>query len=259
MRKEDCPDEGLVQSEGRSERSSLPLAVDPRWKGLYRVGGVAALVTVAFIPVQIIVFLAWPPPGFQPTFSTVIGYFTLFHDHRLLGLLDLDLLLIVDQALAIPIALALYMALRRTSESFMLIATALSLVAITSYFTSNTAFPMLSLSHQHLAATTESQRSLVLAAGQAMMASYTGTAFHGSYVLGSIGLLMTAIVMLRSRVFVKATGYVGALGSIVGLGLYVPRIGLFLSILSVPFLAVWNLLIAWTFLHLGWGRRKENA
>ena len=32
------------------------------WKPLYRVGGVAALITAVLIPLQIIVFIAWPPP-----------------------------------------------------------------------------------------------------------------------------------------------------------------------------------------------------
>jgi hypothetical protein len=57
------------------------------WKGLYRVGGVAALIQVVLMPIQIIVLFAWPPP------TTVTGYVTLFENNRLLGLLSLDLLL----------------------------------------------------------------------------------------------------------------------------------------------------------------------
>ncbi len=50
------------------------------------VGGAAALITVLFIPIQMIVFVVSPPP------ATVLDYFTLFQSNRLLGLLDLDLL-----------------------------------------------------------------------------------------------------------------------------------------------------------------------
>src|SRR5918997_4944466 len=39
------------------------------------------------MPIQIIIFFAWPPP------TTVTGYFTLFENNWLLGLLSLDLLL----------------------------------------------------------------------------------------------------------------------------------------------------------------------
>ncbi len=57
------------------------------WKGLYRVGGVAALIQVVLMPIQIIIFFAWLPP------TTVTSYFTLFENNWLLGLLSLDLLL----------------------------------------------------------------------------------------------------------------------------------------------------------------------
>ena len=80
---------------------------DSRWNWIYKLGGSGALLTVGLIPVQIIVFIAWPPPGFQPTLSNVIGDFTLLHNHKVVGLIDLDLLLIVDQVLTIPILLAL--------------------------------------------------------------------------------------------------------------------------------------------------------
>lgn len=84
-----------------------------------------------------------------------------------------------------------------------------------------------------------------------MLATYTGTAFHVNYVLGSVVPVMTAVVMLKSKLFSRATAYAGILGSVLGLGLYVPKIGLFLAIISVPFLAVWNILIARRLFRLG--------
>lgn len=132
---------------------------DSRWKGLYKVGGVAALTMLVLIPIQIIIFIAWPPPG------TVEGYFTLFQDNWLLGLLNLDLLYMLTNALVVLIYLALYAALRRTSESSMAIALVVGLVGIAAYFASNTAFEMLSLSNQYAAATTDAQRTIFMAAG----------------------------------------------------------------------------------------------
>jgi hypothetical protein len=83
------------------------------WKPLYRVGGAAALITAALIPLQIVVFVAWPPP----LEGTASEWFTLFQENWLLGLLGLNLFLIVDYVLLVPIVLALYAALRRASES----------------------------------------------------------------------------------------------------------------------------------------------
>jgi hypothetical protein len=72
----------------------------------------------------------------------------------------MDLLLIVDQVLMVLVLLALCIALRRASQSFMAIALTAGLVGIAAYFASTTAFEMLSLSDQYAAATTEAQRSM---------------------------------------------------------------------------------------------------
>jgi hypothetical protein len=45
---------------------------------------------------------------------------------------------------------------------------------------------MLSLSEEYAAATTDAERDLYLAAGQAMLATFEGTAFQVSYVLTSM-------------------------------------------------------------------------
>jgi hypothetical protein len=110
---------------------------------------------------------------------------------------------------------------------------------------------MLSLSDQYAAATTDGQRDLLLAAGQAMLAIYNGTAFHVSYVIGAVAFLVIAVVMLRSTEFSKATAYLGIAANVIALGLYVPAIGIYISIFSVLFLFIWYILIARKLLELG--------
>jgi hypothetical protein len=211
---------------------------ETRWNWLYRIGGAAALIIVLLTVVQIIVFVASPPP------STVIDFFSLFQKNALLGLLAMDLLLMADYALWGLMYLALYAALRRVSESFMVIATALGLLGVAVFFASNTAFNMLSLSQQYAAATTDIQRNALLAAGEAMLAIFNGTAFQASYIFLSLAPLTIAVVMLRSPVFGKATAWVGIAGNVLGFGLFVPGIGILLALLSVVVLAIWNVLIA---------------
>lgn len=214
-------------------------AADFRGKGLYKVGGVATPIMAVFIPIQIIIFPIWPPP------STVIGWFTLFQNNRLLGLFDMDLLLIVDQVLMGLVLLALYTALRRTSQSFMAIALILGLVGIATYFASTSTFEMLSLSNQYAAATTEAQRSTFLAAGQAMLVNWQGTAFDVAYILEGVALLIIAVIMLRSNIFSKVTAYLGIL---MGILILVPppagAIGLLFSLGSLVPLEIWDILIA---------------
>ena len=222
-------------------------AAASRWNWLYRGGGLAAWLSVVFFPIQILVFILNPPP------ATVIGWFRLFQNNRLVGLLDLDLLLIFDEALVILIFLALYVALRHVSESFMAIGITLGLVSAVFFIASNPAFAMLSLSDQYAAAATDAQRAMFLAAGQATLATWQGSGFQAGYFLGSIAPIIMSVVMLRSKLFSKATAYLGILSNVIALGLYVPKIGTYISIFSVVFLWMWYILVARRLFQLGNG------
>ncbi len=218
---------------------------DFHWQWLYRLGGAAALITAIFIPLQVVIFMAWPPP------STAQGYFTVFQNNPLVGLLDLDLLLVIDQILGIVILVAFYIALRRTNETLMIVALALGLVVAATYFASNTAFNMLTLSHQYAVATTEAQHAVYLAAGESMLAIYTGTAFQVYYILGAVVGTIISVVMLRSGIFSKTTATMGLLANIISLGLYVPVVGIYISIFSVLFLEIFYSLVARRFFQMG--------
>lgn len=234
------------QSSSQMNQVTDAETVDYRWKGLYKVGGAAALTMLVLMITQIIIFIAWPPP------STVDSYFTLFQNNWLLGLLSLDLLYIVNNILLILIYLALYNALRRTNESFTAIALTFGLVGIAAYFASNTAFEMLSLSNQYAAATTDAQRAMLLGAGEAMLATYKGTAFDVYYILNAVAILIFSVVMLRSNVFSKVTAY---LGIVAGVLMSVPStagtIGLYFALISLAPWAIWLILFARRLFQLG--------
>jgi hypothetical protein len=218
---------------------------ESRWPWLYRLGGLAALIVAIFIPLQVVIFMAWPPP------TTAHGYFTVFQNTPLIGLLNLDLLLLIDQVLGIFILLALYVTLRRISEAWMAVVLALGLLATGAYIASNTGINLLLLSNQYAAASTDAQRAMVLAAGESMLAIYNGTAFHVSYILGAIVGTLTGIVMWSSAVFSRATASMAILANVIALGLYVPVIGLYISIFSVLFLEIFYILVARRFWQMG--------
>src|SRR5918996_2498097 len=195
-----------------------------------------------------VVFFLWPPP------TSVIGWFALFQDNALVGLLDMDLLLIVDYLLLIGVFSALWASLRRANGSLMAIALILQLVATSAYLSSTVAFEMLSLSNQYATATTDAERSLFLAAGQAMLVTWQGTAFDVSYVLSALAVLIVSAVMLRSQhhLFSKVTGYAGlSAGVLMLVPPTVGTIGVVFSLLSLVPLVVWLALIAQRLLRTG--------
>ena len=217
------------------------------WQTLHRVGGVTALAVLVLIPIQMVVFFIWPPP------SSVIGWFRLFQDNALVGLLNMDLLLIVDYLLLIGLFSALWASLRRANESLMAIALILQLVATAAYLSSTVAFEMLSLSNQYTTAITDAERSLFLAAGQAMLVTWQGTAFDVSYVLSALAVLIVSAVMLRSHhLFSKVTGYAGlSAGVLMSVPPTAGMIGVIFSLLSLVPLVVWLALIAQKLLRSG--------
>jgi hypothetical protein len=242
-----CEHRHVPTSIQHSVRAADPVPTGERWTALYRTGAVAALMSAVVIPVQVAVFLVWPPP----VDGTVVDWFTLLREHRLAGLVDLDLLLVVDNVLLIPILLALGVALWRASPSTVVIATALGFVGITMYIASNPAIQMAALSDRYATATTDAEATR--AAGRAMLAGWQGTAFHTAYLLGSLAGVLFGVAMLRGRAFSRPTGWLAVVANTVALGLYVPRVGVFIAVFSVLFLEVWYILIARRLHRLGRG------
>jgi len=231
-------------------------STDSRWKGLYKVGGAAALVAAMLLATEIIVFIIWPLP------STVTGYFTLFQSNRLIGLLDFYLLEFLAYALFVPVFLAISVALRRANESYIALATTLAMIGIAVFLATNNPFSMLSLSDQYAAATTDAQRSLFLAAGQAILASTNQRAvggFNTGFLFFSIAGLMVSTVMLQSKTFSKVIAYVGVLAFAVSLAdyfriVFMPSILLLLLIIATVsgiLMLIWLILIARRLFQLG--------
>ena len=177
------------------------------WNGLYRIGGVAALVATLLFLIDIVVLTALGP---QP--STASGWFSLLQNSRVVGLFQLFFTDLLGVTLLCPVFLALYGALRRSSAAYSALAMALGLTGIATAIATNTAYSMVYLSDQYAAATMETQRSLLLAAGEAMAAIGNGT---GSFVMAGLLMesapVMLSVVMLRGNIFSKATAYLGIL------------------------------------------------
>jgi hypothetical protein len=224
--------------------STEAMEVAPSWATLYRAAAVAAVVAVLLVPVQIAVFVLFPFP------ESVSEWFGLLSDNPVAGLIDLDFLLVVDNVLLVVIALAIYVALREVNPSISTIALGLWLVSLALLITANPAIQMLALSDQFAAAATDAQRGSIVAAGGALLATWEGTAFHVSYIVGQLAGIGVGWVMLQSPSFSRWTAYVLIAGNVLGFGYYLPTVGLAISAFSGVVLWIWFGLIARDFLRL---------
>ncbi len=241
--------------------------VDFAYRGLYKAGAAAAFIAAVIfrrnLDAEWIVLrgtgIINAGPANPP--STVIDWFMFLQQNRLLGLTLLNLFDLVNYALVGLIFLALFAALRRASKSWMTIAAALGFAGISVYFASNQALTMLLLSKQYVAATTDEQRAMLLAAGQAVMAihhsaTYSGLGIYLSFLLVSVAGLIVSATMLRNSIFSRGAAYIGILANGFGLGYYIilafaPALVFIPISISAIFLLTWYILVGCQLWALG--------
>jgi hypothetical protein len=229
-------------------------------KGLYKIGGAAALIAGLLFRRNLGAEVSLVSKQAQPT--NVVDWFTLLYQNKLLGLTYLNIFDVVDYALLGLMLLALYAALKHNHKSAMTVATTFGLVGMGVYFASNTAFSMLALSRQYAVATTEAQKSMLLAAGQALLAINDpaslshGTGLYVSFLFLALATFIISVVMLQSNLFGKVTAYTGILGAVLDLlycvtFAFIPSAELVFIPAAGLFLCIWHILVGYNLIQLG--------
>lgn len=229
--------------------------VDPAYLDLLRVGGFASIAVAFLTVIEIAFFTLYPQP------STVIEWFELFQDSPVIGLLDfwgLEVLMYVMFAL---VFLALYVVLRDVNKSGMAIAIVLALLGIAIFFATTNPFSMLDLSRQFADSTAEAERSVLLAAGEALLANTNQRAIGGfnmGLFLVSIAGLITSSVMRRASSFWRLTANIGVLAFGLSLADYLRQaftssiaLALLFILPGAVFIVVWFSLVGRRLLQLG--------
>jgi hypothetical protein len=193
--------------------------VDSKWKSLYKAGGAGALIVGTLLLIETIAYIATS----APSLADAAGWFSLFHNNRFVGLVDFGILELYALVLFVPMFLALYVVLRRASESYMAIAAILAFTGIAVNFATSKLFSLLTLSDLYAATTTAAMKSQFLAAGQATLAvgalGGIGGSVEGGIPLAVAGLIIS-VIMLRSNILGRAVGYLGILANGTGLVMY---------------------------------------
>lgn len=236
-----------TQPAAKTETSS-----SSAWAGIYRAGAAAALLVVLAGLLDIsIMFL--PNTGFTPGERTVVDWFAAYHSQPLLALRDMGILNILTTSSTVLVFFALLGAHRRANPVLAALALLVLCIGTTVYIANNMALPMLSLSRQYAAATSEPQKALLVSAGQVLMAQEDigAGSFIGFFIPEIAGVLM-ALVMLRGRVFSRWAAWAGLLGKsfLIAFNVtaaFIPGyydLALIFSMLGGPLCLVWFILIA---------------
>jgi len=232
---------------------------DPRWRDLYIIGGFSGILMSVLTVIAIVIFFIWP---YKPGLTSTVDMFTTIQHDALAGLMSLDFFMVVITIISIPFFLALYVALKNVNESSALIAVVFGMISCTLILTARPIAELFYLSGQYAAATTDAARSQTLAAGEALSALFNGTAWVLYFITASVDLLISSLLMLRTKAFSKTTAYMGIFMNIGVLSVFavVPGFTLYAAMLNLvtTFVGtIWNVLVARSLLQLG--RRQPST
>jgi hypothetical protein len=227
---------------------------DSNWKSLFKLCGWIAVILVVYslITMVILVLLGIPP-------TTAAKAFDMLQENRFVALLRLDILtVLVYMPLFYLLFLGLYVTLKETHLVPATIAVLLGFAGVTLFLATPSVFSWLALSDKFAAATNEAQKNLLLAAGEAILASdmWHGTGATIGSILIQVATTMISIAMLSSNAFRKSTAYVGIVTHGLDLahlliGFFLPAGGFVLLAIAGPLYLVWFPLLAQDFFRLG--------
>ncbi|MBN2115805.1 MAG: DUF4386 family protein [Anaerolineales bacterium] len=222
------------------------------WITLYKISAIAALLQLA---IMIVYFFVVAALGGKP--ASLEEYFALFQNSPLEAFLRGDLFSLLIVAFYLGLVPGMFLALRNVDPVGAGFAGLLTLIAVALCFGTNSDFSMFHLSKEYAGAATEAQRSQILAAGEAIVASdmwnSSGAYMSGLFLQGA-GMLLS-IIMLRNSEFSKITAIAGLIGN--GLDLtqhllhpFLPSMAEVILRSAGPFYLIWFPMLVRDFLRL---------
>jgi len=182
------------------------------WQKLYTMGAIAAVLAMLVNVSDIIL-------GFGATEIVINGtrsaaeWFAVYQESPFDGLYALGILNIFYMIAMLPVYFALLWAHRRQGVQAGLIMIVF-LLATAIYISTNAAVPLLVLSNKYALATTDLQKTILIAAGESILArgeDFTPGSFI-SLLLGSMSAISISIVMLQGGIFGRRNAWIGIIG-----------------------------------------------
>lgn len=246
----------MPSSSNRYKRSTV---FESGYRSLYTIGGISALLQITSILALAVVMATLGP---KP--ESALEYFNVYQESKMAGVLRGDFLLLILIGLYLGTFPALYAALRCINPIYTALATIFTVLTVSGTFAAESTFSLLRLSEQFAAAGTDAERSIFLAAGEAVIASdmwNSSGAYMGGILLQGSGV-MISLIMLKSKDFSKVTAFAGLLGNALDLVQHVlhpfaPSVKTFFAPIMGIFYFVWYPMLARDFFRLARSIKNE--
>lgn len=214
---------------------------DLKDKNIYKLGGIAAILSAISIAFSIAAYFIWPYKGNTTSIEYIL---TILQTDRLGGLFALDVSMLIIGPITILMFLAIYTALKRVDASIALIALILNIMAIVFVIVCRPLVELVILSEQFAMATDSIEKSRILAAGEVLRTHLDGTAWAIQTAFFMIAGLINNCLMLRTIYFKKKTAWTGIVISAIGLPFFLPEIGLIFLFLNTIGSIPWCIFVA---------------
>ena len=238
---------------GRSSGETVA-GPDPSWRGLYRAGGVSAVLWVVLagvVPVVLGSITPLPPTSSGEFASLAGGVATLQYITSNRSAFILNQVLFFGPGVLVIVAfLALYMALKHLNKSYAAIGAVVAIACQVLFLASfSIGFGLVYLSDLYVAATTAAQRSAFATAAEGLLAQNNIVSVAG--ILYNIAILVISLVMLRG-VFQKGVASLGIVTGALGIMSEAlrPILGYGYAVYGV-FLLIWFIAVGWKLYRLG--------
>lgn len=210
-------------------------------KHLYRLGAISSIILAGSILFSIIAFFIWP---YKAGMVSTESIFNLLQTDRLGGLISLDLPMLLIIPVNILPMLVLYYSLKRVNEFYALLALVIGLVGVALLISTRPLVELVNLSDQFAATANEAIRNRYLASGDLLLGLFSGTAWVFQTVFFLISGIINAILMLQCPIFRQITALTNLTISIIGLGFFLPVVGMGLLFLNTIGAIFFYLLVA---------------
>jgi hypothetical protein len=184
-------------------------AVDPAWKGLYRLGGISLIVGPLILIPELFLLFTGPPQT-----SGTSARLTFLASNKLGFITFIGIFILRDTLFIIGI-LALYFALKGVNRTYMLIANVLMLIGTVSEIGVGATFNyvQIALGDSYAAATTDAQKAAYVASADLAIGVVSSVvSLQGIFFVAAI--IIISLVMLKG-IFHKILAYVGIVLGIV--------------------------------------------
>ena len=218
-----------------------------RWTDLFKLAAWSCWLFSFSIVLAVAAYIVWAyAPGQMASETLLIKL-----EEKPVGtLMSLDFFMLPAAALTILPTVGLFVILRKVNESYALLLLVFGLMGIVIIFAGRPVLEMTQLSTAYSLTADSVQKQNYVAAAEALLTMFDGTAWMASMVFMSLSGIFAGMGIFKSPLFKTGHAWLVLTIAMLGLAIFIPVIGPLLSLFATVGSIIWNLILAQVFFRI---------